>query len=90
MFTETNNKKTSIQTRQKLILTGKKADQKKKRKTLKVNCSLIISAYICYLKKKCRAAKDNKRNKCTKRGKYFKAEKRDFVFYSFLLIDRLS
>lgn len=29
MFTETNNKKTSIQTRQKLILTGKKADRKK-------------------------------------------------------------
>lgn len=28
MFTETSNKETSIQTRQKLILTGKKADPK--------------------------------------------------------------
>lgn len=84
-FTENNNnnnKTTSIQMRQKLILTGKKAERKETKNT-KVNSSLIISAYVCYLKKKCRAAKDNKINKCTKQGKRTS-------FFSSLFIDRLS
>lgn len=44
---------------------------------------MIISAYICYLKKKCRAAKDNKRNKCTKQGKILQGWKKSFFFLLF-------
>lgn len=49
MFTETNNKKTSIQTRQKLILTGKKADRKNKqtKKTTKNTESEFFIDHIC-------------------------------------------